>query len=302
MSERRNVREQITLTDTVLVSKYVRQLADRPQGWFATFGEFGSAGSFSFFDTRNRSIGIFYNNQDARDQLPFAMRIMSIGIKFFGPGCASQFTACLNMGTTNAQREPFDEESVTDPTFVQLANREELHSGVWEADLPNHCAATLRTNQDIRLRAPCTMLVPGYGPVGGGWGWGSNAEYFTAAKGGTPTPNFSGETGPPNAGAFQANLQTMQQGEVDLRQRFPVPITMDVPRRANLSLTVSLSQYAKEMFQAIPGPFWHPLPNVLTAQQSSGSFLTHSVKAATFGVQATIHGERLVQQRGDYHV
>lgn len=306
MSER--VREQIILTDTVLVGKYVAQMTDRPQGWFATFADAGKAGRFSFMNVRNRAIGLMYNNQDARDQLPFGMRIMSIGVKFWAPAAASHFTACTNKGSTatTGTRTPYDEAATTDPDYALLTNREELHCGVWEADIPNHCSLVLRTNQDIRLRGPVAMFTPGFGAVGGGWGWGNPGDLITKAVpggGGTPAPMISRESSTasspqPNFGAYAGNLETVQHGEVDLRQRFPFPIPIDVPKRANLSVEIALSQYGKEMLKAMYGPYWIPMPNAF----ATSTTISKTVKAVMFGIDVTIKGERLTQQRGDYSV
>jgi len=293
---RQNVREQIQLTDVVLIGKYVGRMPDRPQGWFTTFSDLGSAGNMSFFNVRNRSIGLSYNNQDARDQLPYGIRVMSIGVRFFA-ATVSTFTACSNKGEQAAARIRYPETTYTDPAWALLTNREELHAGMWEADLPNHASASLKTNQDIRLRAAVAMLPSGTGPVGGGWGWGSPGDLVYAAQGGTPVPAISGETAPPYMGAFAGNLEDIEHGKTDRRFRFPFPVPLDIPKRANLSIEIGLSQYAREMLQAIPGPFWWPVPNAWT---SSG--LSTAVKSAVYGVECSIIGERLVQQRGDYSV
>lgn len=296
MSGRRNVREQIILTDTIMVGKWVGNMSDRPNGWFTTFAEVGAAGSLPFFNVRNRSIGTMYNNQDARDQLPYGMRIQSIGVRFWA-GPTSTFTSCDNIGSTLVTRTPKAENDYTDPDFDTMTNREELHGAVWEADIPNHASAILRTNQDNRLKAPVALLAPGTGPVGGGWGWGSPGDLIYYAAGGTPVPAISTEGTPPYLGAFAGNLQEIQHGESDIRQRFPFPVPIEVPKRANLSLEVKLSQYAREMLQAIPGPYWFPVPNAFTVNG-----LTKTVKSAVYGIECTILGERLVQQRGDYSV
>lgn len=294
--QRMNVREQIILTDTVLVGKHVGRLSNRPQGWFSTFSDLGNAGECSFMNVRNRSIGVMYNNQDARDQLPFGMRIMSIGVKFWAPS-VSTFTACLNKGSTDTDREPYSDETTANPTYAQLTNREELLSGMWEADIPNHCSMIMRTNQDIRLRAPVAMLTPGYGAVGGGWGWGSPGDLSVRALGGTPGPSISNEALPPAFGGYATNLETVQHGVADIRQRFDFPIPIDVPKRANLSITIKLSQYAKELLKAISGPYWFPVADEITVDG-----LQKTIKSVCFGMQVTLKGERLVQQRGDYSV
>lgn len=296
MEGRRNVREQIMLTDTVLIGKWVGQMPDRPTGWFPTFAELGAAGTMNFFNVRNRSIGVMYNNQDARDQLPYGMRINSIGVRFYA-STAGTFTSCDNVGSTDTARTPKAETDYTDPLFATLVNREELHAAVWEADMVNHASALLRTNQDIRLKCPVSMLASGTGPIGGGWGWGSPNDLIYYANGGTPVPAIAGESGPPHLGAFCGNLEDIQVGEVDIRQRFPFPVPIEVPKRANLSLEIKLSQYARELLQAIPGPYWWPVPNAFTVNG-----LTKTVKSAVYGIECTLLGERLVQQRGDYAV
>jgi len=294
---RQNVREQVTLTDTVLVGKWVGQMSDRPQGWYATFAEMGAAGDLNFFNIRNRSVGIAYNNQDARDQLPYGIRVQSLGLRFWA-ATASTFTSCLNIGEAEIPREAWAEDEYTEPPFATLTNREELHAGVWEADIPNHCAAELRTNQDVRLKIPVAMLPPGTGPVGGGWGWGSPGDLIYYAQGGSPVPAISGESAPPYLGAFAGNLQHVEHGKVDIRFRFPFPIPLDIPKRANLNLTLKLSQYAREMLQRMWGPYWWPQPG----DYSHDGPVTKVVKSALYGIECTMRGERLVQQRGDYSV
>jgi hypothetical protein len=284
---RANVKEQIILTDTVLVSKWVGIMADRPVGWFRTFAEVGASGVLNFMNVRNRTCGIMFNNQDATNQLPYGMRVMSIGVKFFSPACASQFTACNQGAEPLFLWTPKPETDFTDPPATDLLNREELHSAVWEADLPNNCSFMLRTNQDIRLEGPCAFFTPGYGPVGGGWGWGSPGTWHNAGE--TANPQIQ-------CGNYVTNAQTIQHGDVDIRRRFPIPSVLELPKRANLAVEIRMSPYATDMLQAIPGPFWHDLPH------SQGAVVEKRARAALFGVQVTIHGERLTPQRGDYSV
>jgi hypothetical protein len=285
-----NVKQPIILTDTVLCSKWVGQMTDRPPGWFTSFAGLGAARELPFMNVRNSTVGIMWNNQDARDQLPFGMRIQSIGVKFFGPVCASQLTGCVRSDQgVDLDFEPVEDDEFTDPSYINLLNREELHSAMWEADLPNHCSLTLTTNQDIRLRAPVAMLTPGYGPIGGGWGWGSP---------GTWQPYAGGEAPEISCADGCTNLETIQHGDADIRQRFEFPVRLDVPKRANLAVKIKLSQYASDLLQAIHGPYWHRWP----AEQNEDFGIVKKVSAALFAIQVTIRGESLIQQRGDYHV
>lgn len=282
------VRNQIYLTDTVLVSKWVGRLTgDRPPGWFTTFADVGAAGSLHFMNTRNRSIGVMWNNQDARDQLPYGMRVQTIGVKFFGPTCASQFTACHH--DTDNGWTPKPEDEYDDPSENELINREELHAAVWEADLPNHCSLQLRTNQDVRLKGPIALFPPGYGAVGGGWGWGSPGDWI---NNGQSTPNTI------VCGDNVTNHEAIEHGEVDLRQRWMFPVNLEIPKRSSFEIVIEFNQYARDMLQAIPGPHWHSFPY--------GQVIDFAVaklsRAALFGVQVTVHGERLIQPRAEYEV
>lgn len=294
-----NVRNRIVLTDTVLISKWINQIADAPQGWFSNFADAGRAGSFSFFNVRNRSIGLAYNNQDARDQLPYGMRLKSIGVSFFGPGCASQFTACEYIETVEGPpagpRWDSGSDEPENPTAADLVNREELHSAWWQADVPNHASLVLRTNQDERLKGPVVMFPPGYGPVGGGWGWGSPQSLTFDRE--SPAVDWSLP-----CSTTITNRECVQSGVADMRQRWEFPVSIDIPRRANLEVVIDLSSYAREALQVQTGPHWWPWIDTLTAGIEDDPTATKSVKAATFGIQITLSGERLIQQRGQYHV
>ena len=177
---------------------------------------------------------------------------------------------------------------------ADMTNREELHSAWWEGDLANHASLVFKTNQDERLKGPVTMFPPGYGPVGGGWGWGSPAG-LALDRGGERT-----SWSIPCATTV-TNLQTVQNGHPDIRQRWEFPIDLEVPKRANMSVVIKLSLYAKELLKAIPGPHWWEWLDTVTVPIEGDPSVTKVVKAACFGVQCTINGERLIQQRGDYH-
>jgi hypothetical protein len=294
MPEPMNVREPVTLIDTVLCSKYVAQMSDRPQGWFDSFAAMGTAGEFSFFNVRNKSIGIMWNNQDSRDQMPYGLIIDSIGVSFVAPGCASQFTACDRISADPAQWDPSADEP-DPPAEEDLVNREELHSAVWSSDLPNHASVTLTTNQDERLVGFPAMFPPGYGPVGGGWGWGSPNDFNVDPVDSDIEHNIL-------CGSFAGNLQTIQEGTPDIRQRCDFPVSMEVPKRATLRINVRLSVYGREMLKAMIGPHWFTWVDDITGVYPDVMAVSKAVKATAFGIQCTIKGTRLVQQRGDYHV
>jgi len=142
-----NVGEAFQIYDTVLIGGYAN--TQKPNtGYFLSYALLGANSEVSFFNVRNRSHGIPYNNQDARDQLPYVMHIYSIGVAWFSPS-----TSCYQTADP-----PTTEETIPNVFF--------------KTEVPKHTSVILRTNQDERLITTSVMTPPGYGPVGGGIGTG----------------------------------------------------------------------------------------------------------------------------------
>lgn len=153
-----NVKEDCTLTDTVVISGHVDQMASAPQGWFATFAQLGAASSIPFFNVRNQAqCGVAFNNQQTRDNAPYGMRIESIACRWITPSYGYQFR--------NAEGTPPHLE--WGPIFSSI--------------LPFHAGVTLRIQQDIKLESQAAMLSGGGGAVMGGWGYGGVAPEEYAA-------------------------------------------------------------------------------------------------------------------------
>jgi len=184
-------------------------------GWYTTFAALGAANEVPFFNVRNRNHHLAYNNQDTRDQTAYGMKVYSMGVSFWGPQIATQFT---------------DIEG-------GIGYAEEIHTAEWEADLPQHAAAILRVNQDDRLKIQCCMAPPGYGPSGGGMGHGDpNVAIFEET---TNPATMKGMTG---------------MGVPDIDNQWPFPEPIDVPRRASLSVVIKFSEYGRQMLQTMSGP------------------------------------------------
>jgi hypothetical protein len=145
-----NVKEDWTLYDTVAVSPYSDLLPHPIPGWYNSFAALGADDDISFFTSRNKSIGLAYNNQESRDQIPFALVAESISVSFIAPACSSQ------QGTSGSPAE----------------GRVDAVSAFWAAELPGHASMVFRTNQDERLKTNVSMLPSGYGEVGFAMGQG----------------------------------------------------------------------------------------------------------------------------------
>lgn len=150
-----NVPEAWQLYDTVLIGNSISSISPN-NGYFTSYATLGLQSELSFFNTRNRSHGLPYNNQDAVSVLPYVFYIYSIGVAFFSPS-----TSCY---ITDGD-PPLDEETIP--------NR------FWQVEVPKHISVVLKTNQDERLLTNALMVPPGYGPVGGGIAVGDLETQYT---------------------------------------------------------------------------------------------------------------------------
>lgn len=253
-----NVKESQTLYDTVLVCEDADHW-EFHDGWFTSFLTLGQAIEIPFFNVRNRNHGLPYNNQDTRDQTAYGMQIYSLGVSFFGPQIASQWL-------------------LSDRHTVDVDCIEELHTAIWEADLPRHASVTLRVNQDDRLKQQVCMAPAGYGPFGGGMGHGDPS-------------NWSADTAGQQLPSIMKGCTTM--GAPELTNRWPFPVPLDVPRRATISAIIKFSEYGRRLIQFMRGPLQLGFFN-----KADGDF---RYKPACFGIQVSLQVARYVQQRGQYH-
>lgn len=152
----KNVLEKWCIYDTVLVTRAVAEAGGtiiNPGGWFVDFQQLSTANQIGFFNVRNRQVGLAWNNQDTRDQMPYVFHLHSIGIRFFAPTVT---------------------EMHNDPTPVAGRN---LPQAVWTLDLPNHVSAVLVIQQDEKLKINAMMAPSGYGAQGGGAAQGDPQIY-----------------------------------------------------------------------------------------------------------------------------
>lgn len=145
---------------------------------------------------------------------------------------------------------------------------------IWETELPKHASLVLQTNQDERLKIASLMCPPGYGPVGGGVASG-NPDIVSGGS----WPNIS-------KGAFT-------QGTPELTNKWGFANPLEVPRRANLSATITFSEYGRELLKSMDGPWFQYF--------QSKTFAEWFPMFGMFGIQVVLGGQRQVQQRGQYH-
>lgn len=149
-----NVEENWFFYDTVMVSPWLSTRPHPIPGWYNNFAAIAADNNIYFFNVRNKSIGLAYNNQETQAQLPYAYVVETMSVGYFGPATSSQLGS-LDQGT--------------------YRGRIDTMSSFWEDEAPTHSAAILRVNQDEIIKANVGMLPPCYGDVGHAMGQGDLA-------------------------------------------------------------------------------------------------------------------------------
>lgn len=149
-------------------------------------------------------------------------------------------------------------------------------SRIWEVDLPRHVSVVFKVNQDERVKQTAFTVPCGYGPIISGTSLGL------------------ADTIPTNQ-AWSFSFSASTQGETFCENRYKFPVPLEIPRDASISLELRLSAYAQELIKILPGPW-----DIVETNQSSPVNIFNIINSA-FGIQATVYGQRLVQQRGQYH-
>lgn len=213
-----NVAENFTLTDTVMCSAHVNNLATPVPGWFATFAAMGAANKIPFYNVRNRAnCDLAWNNQDTRDTAAFGMRITRVGIRWIVPAVADSL-----------------EEKTPTPYYFHNFDK----GPSWSAILPHHAGFILRVQQDEKLKCKAAMLSSGIGLVLGGWGQGGEALHFA----------------PDTWSMTHSAMHAGNMGFPHIQNQFAFPEVIDIPRRAAISAEIIFSDYARNLLQHMTGP------------------------------------------------
>lgn len=152
----------------------------------------------------------------------------------------------------------------------------EIH--IWETELMKHCSLVLRTQQDERVKLNCAMAPPGFGIVSGGTAQGDAEDSI-----------------PQGLAYINVFKGSFTSGEAVLTNKWGFPNPLEVPRTAPLEVKLQFSEHGRQLLQNMPGPFFAPIRDVA----ADG---TYYFTPGMFGIQVALGGQRLVQQRGQYHV
>ncbi len=269
-----NVAEPWILYDTVIISKNMYGKEISCPGWFTSFQGFAQQETHSFFKSRSEGIaGSAYNNQQSPDMMDYAFIAYSIGLTFFAPGVRL-------LGNLGALR-------------TQILR---CYSGAahwWEVELPNHVGVQFKIQNDVVSEGPAYDYPPGYGPSGGGGAM--------EISNGT-IPNISNLL---THTAFFNNAGTQGVPIFANRHIFKEPI--EIPRTSLIEGVINLGAIARSICSLNLAPtiagvaqfpdYIIPMVDATTAP----GIADYKTAPARFGIQMSLLGKRLVQQRGQYH-
>ncbi len=267
----RNVAEIWPLYDTAIICSAQFGQEANVNGWFTSFQDFALVERHSFFTSRTEANAhLSYCNKTTADSMDFAFEANSIGVAFIAPGVRS-LSCTLDV-----------------PEEYQAINTQIGH--FWEAELPRMCSMEFKIQQDTILEQPAMAMSPGYGPVGGG------ASFENEQAGRQPIQGVAGSPGD----YLPIMNMGMTQGVPFIKNRFPFPKPLKIPRTATIEGIITISEHAKDYLNSLttalldPQYIWGGIP---TAPET----LSYNAFPARFAIQMSLFGKRLVQQRAQYH-
>jgi hypothetical protein len=155
-----------------------------------------------------------------------------------------------------------------------LADPDALIGHWFAADMPRHMGVSFKIQQDIRIELPALHCPPGYGVSGGGTAF---PGITSVAYGDIPYMSASACQGVPL-----------------LSNRYPLPYKIGIPRTSTIEGIIHLSEYARYVLTAVLGPRSFQF-------NSDSGVAPYTFFQKRYMIQLSLIGERLVQQRGQYH-
>ena len=185
-----------------------------PDGWVQTYPERGGLNTIPFFNVRNRSAGLMWNNQHKRDSMDAGFIIESLGIDFH----AQPFTSAVVSWAT-------------DYSFIV----DDYKAHVFMVDLPRHIGVRVKVQQDVVLKTHAYFCAPGYGLAGGGYARGQASDFGALT----------------NDNGWDHHCSVTSQGVPSLDNRWVFPEPLQVPRNAAFSVELELNEYARTLLTAM---------------------------------------------------
>lgn len=294
MSTPMNVSEIWPVYDTLIVSQFLHGAESKTPGWFgATLAnptarpieEFASRDKHIFFKS-GRTEGnshLAYNNQQSSETMDFAYRLYSLGIRFWGP------VSAMEGGYWSA-----------DTTYRELRYINSYLAQFWKTDLVRNCGIDFKVEQDTIVEGPCFTCPPGHGHTASGVAW---SDPVTPVLDVIPTA-----AGNDQLIQYPQMINVVSQGIPVIGNRFNFSPPLEIPRGALIEANVYLSQYARYVLHDVQGPMSYLFNRVCARIHDLEEGETDILETnpltwfgCRYGITVSLIGERLVQQRGQYH-
>jgi len=316
-----NVSEIYPLYDSVIISQRLWGNEPKVKGWFGghegdrwarPFEMFSQAPEHIFFKDRTEgSTHLAYCNLQSAERMDFAYRLYSIGVRFWGP--ISAFEVSPRIQHDGDGMLPWGTALGDDP-FALLSTL----GHQWKSEIPRHTSFEFKVEQDVIAEGPCMAFPPGHGFTGGGSAWSGPVTPGVVYDDTLKTAfdqNIDADTAGEDSIVQQPqHISVINQGCPVLGNRFnftnsagePQPI--EIPRGALFQASIKLTPYASYMLSETMGPLYYMFNRICPRESyyTIGEDSTIQVDPATwfgtrYGITVSMLGERLVQQRGQYH-
>lgn len=303
-----NVSEIYPLYDSVVVSQRFWGNEENVKGWFGgsankpwerPMERFAATPVHLFFKTRTEgSADLAYCNLQSAETMDFAYRCYSIGVRFWGP--VSRFESSPSYtgeAASGAGMPPWGDIVVDDPAMVQSCI-----GSLWMGALPMHCSFEFKIEQDVICEGPCMVFPPGHGMVASGASW---SDPVTPVVNANPT-----QAGDDAIIQHPQMINVINQGNPLIGNRFNFvdvngnPMPIEIPRQALMEARITLSPYAQYLLNGVIGPLYYLFNRRCPAEWLYGTVAgtdTNTWFGTRYGITVSMYGERLVQQRGQYH-
>jgi hypothetical protein len=256
-----NVVEAWALYDSIIICPQFYGSEANIGGWFNTYAAFGGQETHSFFKTRTEGTA---GTAYCNQQSSDSMDFAFIA---HSVGLSIQVPAPKIDGVI----DPGGEGVAGDIRFPDM-----LASQWFGADLVEHMAIQIKIQQDIRAEITALHCPPGYGSMGGGVATDSTVDI------------------PPSHGEIPVLTHAVNQGVPVLTNRYPLPSPIGIPRTGTIEGILHVSEYGRDVLTNITGPRDFMF-------NSADGAAPYTFFPQRIVIQLSLFGERMVQQRGQYH-
>lgn len=322
-----NVSEISPLYDSVIVSQRLWGNEINVKGWFGGHAnapwarpleQFGRTHTHIFFKDRTEgNSNLSYCNLQSAESMDFGYRLYSIGVRFWGPASAfevmprvaGESVGGLGMYPWGALYDDANGNPIDDPYVLSscLAHW-------WKTELPYHCSLEFSVEQDTICEGPAYTFPPGHGIIGAGSSWSDPVSpgQATLINGGAYNQNIDADvSGEDSLVQSPQMISAVNQGVPRLSNRFLFQDSMgraqpiEIPRRALFEAKIKLSPYAQYFLEGVMGPLYYHFNRTCPREWATEGPVVNTSAAYYFGMRygitVSLLGERLVQQRGQYH-